>query len=363
MEREQLATYAGSNRLVVLLLAALVLGIFAIDTLTDLEIAVAVLYVAVILLSARSLRPSGTLVLSGTCLAATVLSFLLTRRGSLDAGLINCGLSLFAIAATTYLSMSAQLAANAERQARARLAGVTRAAAIGELSASIAHEINQPLAALVVYGNAGLRWLAAPAPNLDKTREALEAIVGQAGRAGDVVNRIRSLAGGAAVPFQPLAINEVVAEGIALAREGLQAARVNLHTDFTPELPEILGDRVQLTQVVLNLFANATESVAGLSDGERNVFVTTRRFSPDQLAFMVRDNGAGIAPGKLDQVFDAFYTTKATGMGFGLAISRTFVEAHGGKIWAEQSRPQGALFVVSLPVVSPSNTETRRDEP
>ena len=351
MEPLKISGYTAFPRLLAALIAVLIAVIFVLDTITNLEIAVAVLYVAVILLAARFLSRRATLTVAAICVAATLLSYYLTPRGVPQSGLINCALSLLAIAATSYLSVAAQNSAAAERRAQARLAAATRVAALGELTGSIAHEINQPLAALVLNGNAGLRWLAADPPNLDKAKQAFRAIESEATRAGEVVNRIRSLAAGEAVPFQRLEINAVVIEGIGLAQDLLRANRVTLHSDFTPDLPRILGDRVQLVQVVLNLLTNAAEAVGTGPDGEREVIVTTRRFSADKLAFMVRDTGGGIDKEGLEQVFDAFYTTKRAGMGFGLAISRTFVEAHGGEIWAERSTPHGAVFAVSLPVV------------
>jgi C4-dicarboxylate-specific signal transduction histidine kinase len=329
---------------------ALAIGIFVVDTLTDLEIAVAVLYVAVVLMSVGFCRKRGVVLVSLACMALTVLSYLLTQSGSPTTGLINCGISLAAIAATTFLALKIESAELTAHEAKAQLAHIARVTTLGELTASIAHEVNQPLAATVINGNASLHFLAAQPPNLEEARQAIECIVKDANRASDVIARVRGLAKRTPPQKELLNVNETVHEIIMLTTSEIQNNHVSLRTQFSGDLPLIPGDRVQLQQVILNLILNAIEAMNGVAEGSRELLVSTAPDKSNMVLVAIHDTGPGLEPGKITSLFDAFYTTKRDGMGMGLAISRSIIEAHGGRVWAEPNTPRGAVFQFTLPV-------------
>jgi PAS domain S-box-containing protein len=231
--------------------------------------------------------------------------------------------------------------------AQAELAHVTRVATLGEMSASIAHEINQPLASVVNNASACLRWLAAQ--NLDAARQSATRIIADGHRAGEIISRIRALAN--KVPPQKawLNINETILEVIALARSEVQSNRVSLQTQLSDDLPLILGDRIQLQQVILNLINNAIEAMSGDDNGPRELQVGSAKGESQGVQVAVRDSGPGLDLASLDRLFHAFYTTKPQGMGLGLAISRSIVEAHGGRLWATANENRGAVFQFTLP--------------
>ncbi len=232
---------------------------------------------------------------------------------------------------------------------RAALAHATRVTTLGELTASIAHEINQPLAAVVTNASASRRWLAAQPPDLDEAREALDRIVREGNRASDIINRIRALLKKSAGPMQRLDINETILEVIALTKSELQMSQVALTLQLADDLPQVIGDRVQLQQVILNLIVNAVEAMRGQSTGRRELLVGSRRDAANGVLVTVEDSGPGLDPASVSRLFDAFYTTKQDGMGMGLAISRSIIEAHDGRLWASPNTPKGAVFHFSMP--------------
>jgi C4-dicarboxylate-specific signal transduction histidine kinase len=242
------------------------------------------------------------------------------------------------------------LAVEALHKAQAELAHVTRVTTLGELGASIAHEVNQPLAAIVADATACLNWLAATAPRLDETREALAAIVKEGHRAGEVIHRIRQLATKSAPRKSPVDLNDVVHDVVPLVRAALARHDVSLTLDLAAELSPILGDRVQLQQVILNLVMNAIEAMVPVTGRPRDLVIRSRPYGEDQLMVGVHDTGVGLDPNDLDRPFNAFFTTKPGGMGMGLSISRSIVEAHGGRMWAAPNEPHGVVFHFSLPV-------------
>ncbi len=235
-------------------------------------------------------------------------------------------------------------------EARTELARITRVTTLGELAASIAHEINQPLAAVVTNAGASLRWLGNEPPNLARAREALERVIEEGTRAGDIVGGIRGLIRKSPPQKEPLDLNETILEVIALTRSEMQNNRVSLETRLSPRLPTVRADRVQVQQVILNLIINALESMSG-SDGQRELWVGSRSAEADQVVVEVKDTGKGLDPTTLERMFDAFHTTKPEGMGMGLAISRSIIEAHGGRLWATGNSPRGAVFSFNLPAV------------
>ncbi len=235
------------------------------------------------------------------------------------------------------------------------LAGVARLTTMGELAASIAHEVNQPLAAIVTNANACLRWLGSGRPNLQETREAVERIVEDGHRASDVIRRIRALLAKSATPPSPQDVNQVVHQALAFVRDRLSANRVVVRTNLSGHLPPVRGDRVQLQQVVLNLLINAIEAMAGVADRRRTLQIRSDVDERHRVVVSVRDTGAGIAAGDTDRLFDPFFTTKPDGMGLGLSISRSIVEAHGGELWAAADEGEGATFAFALPTGTDSH--------
>jgi PAS domain S-box-containing protein len=256
------------------------------------------------------------------------------------------------------------------QKAQAELAHVARVTALGELTATIAHEINQPLAAVVTNANASLRWLAGDSPNLDETRAAIRRIIRDGNRAGEIICRIRALAKKAPPQKDWLDLNETIGEVIAMARSEVQRNRVSLQTKLANDLPLILGDRIQLQQVILNLLINAIEAMSGIGEGPRELWVSSQKVSEipgeseedtfqdkalaeaqfTHVLIAVRDSGPGLDPKGLDRLFNAFYTTKPKGLGMGLRISRSIIEAHGGRLWAKANASRGAIFQFALPI-------------
>jgi signal transduction histidine kinase len=226
---------------------------------------------------------------------------------------------------------------------------------VGELTASIAHEVNQPLAAIVIGGQACARWLASEPPNLDEARKTLDRIIDAGTRASDVLARIRALVKKTGTEKEPVDMNEVVHDVVAITRGELRKNEVACRTEMDRELPCVIADRVQLQQVLLNLIMNAIEAMSAIGgQSSRELIITTRRDASQQVRVAVCDSGVGIDPQGLEQVFEAFYTTKESGMGIGLSISRSIVETHGGRLWAERNDGPGATFVFTLPIADPS---------
>jgi C4-dicarboxylate-specific signal transduction histidine kinase len=227
------------------------------------------------------------------------------------------------------------------------LAHANRVATTGHLSASIAHEINQPLGAAITYADAALRWLGANPPNLEEVREALKLILESGLRAGEIIDRIRALVRKAPPQKASLEINEVILEVIALTSREMEKNGISAHTRLAANLPVIQGDRVQLQQVVLNLLINAIEAMSGMSEGQRELLISTAKTNAG-VVVSVRDSGPGLAPEGIERLFESFYTTKLGGLGMGLSICRSIIEAHGGRLWARANEPRGAVFQFRL---------------
>jgi signal transduction histidine kinase len=234
------------------------------------------------------------------------------------------------------------------REAQAELAHVTRVTTMGELAASIAHEVNQPLAGIVTNGNASLRWLAGPSPNLDEAREAIQRIIRDGSRAGQVVARIRALSQKTRAARELLDINEAIEEIVVLTGGELQRNQVVLQMDLALDLPMVVGDRVQLQQVVMNLILNGVEAMRTVAEPERNLLIRTELGEGDEVRVALQDSGIGLDAKTQEQIFDAFYTTKPGGLGMGLAISRSIVENHGGRLWAVPNKGPGSTFRFTL---------------
>jgi signal transduction histidine kinase len=234
--------------------------------------------------------------------------------------------------------------------AQTELARVNRITTVGQLASSIAHEVKNPISALITQARAASRWLAAEPPDLNEVRQALSAIVRDANRASDVVARISGLVKRVAPRREPLDLNEIILEVAALTRTETRQNDVSLKTQLATDLPLVQADRVQLQQVLLNLVLNAIEAMSEVSD--RELLIKTAPDSQKDVIVEVRDTGPGLEPDQLEHVFDAFYTTKVGGVGVGLAICRSIVEAHGGRISASAGVPRGAVFRFTVPARS-----------
>jgi C4-dicarboxylate-specific signal transduction histidine kinase len=220
---------------------------------------------------------------------------------------------------------------------------------MGQLTASIAHEVNQPIAAAVTYAEAAVRWLGTQPPNLKEVRQALDSIVKDANRAGDVIGRIRALIKKAPARKDWVDMNEAIREVIELTRGEAAKNGASVQTALGEGLPRIEGDRVQLQQVVLNLIVNAVQAMCAVAEGARELCITTARGEPNGVVVVVKDSGPGLAPASLEQLFAPFYTTKSGGLGMGLSICRSIIEAHGGRLWVTANVPQGAIFHFTVP--------------
>jgi C4-dicarboxylate-specific signal transduction histidine kinase len=241
------------------------------------------------------------------------------------------------------------LASEALREAQTELAHVNRITTMGQLAASIAHEINQPIAAAVTNAHAALRWLDVRPPDLEEVRQALNRIIEDSNRAGDVIGRIRALIKKAPPRKEDLEINEAILEVITLTRREVVKNGVSLQTQLANGLPLIQGDRVQLQQVILNLIINAVEAMSGVSERPRELLIGTAKDESGGVLVAVQDSGPGLNPESFDRLFDAFYTTKPGGIGMGLSICRSIVEAHGGRVWASLTAGPGATVQFTLP--------------
>jgi PAS domain S-box-containing protein len=242
------------------------------------------------------------------------------------------------------------LASEALREAQMELAHVTRVTTLGELAASIAHEVNQPLAGIAANAAACLRWLDRETPDLEEARRSVRWIMDDGNRASEVIRRVRALANKTDIEKVVLDLNEVIREVIALVQRELTSHRVSSRMELIPALPMILGDRVQLQQVVINLVMNGIEAMQSVTDRPRELVIRSRRDETQQVFVSVTDCGVGIAAENAGRLFNPFFTTKSSGMGMGLSICRSIVEAHGGRLWATANIPHGATFQFTLPV-------------
>jgi len=241
------------------------------------------------------------------------------------------------------------------RETQMQLAHANRVATMGQLTASIAHEVNQPIYATISNAQAALHWLDVELPNLEEAREALGRIVKDGNRAGAVVGRVRALIKGAPPRNEPVEINAAIREVIELTHSEAMKNAVSVQTDLAEGLPLIQGDRVELQQVTLNLILNAIEAMSETTEGPRELMITTGKAGAGEVLVTVRDSGPGLAPATVENLFKAFHTTKPKGMGLGLTICRSIIEGHGGRLWASATAPRGAVFQFTLPA-HPDNT-------
>jgi PAS domain S-box-containing protein len=249
-----------------------------------------------------------------------------------------------------------KMAEEALDRARSELARVARVTTMNTLTASIAHEINQPLACLMTNASISLRRLNADPPDVEGARERVQLAISDAKRASDVITRLRTLFSKKEFTLETLDLNEVTTEVIALSLSDLQRNRVILRSELAEDLPLVIGDRVQLQQVALNLIRNASDAMVGVEDRPRQVLVRTQRDGDDRVRLSVQDAGCGVNPQDFERLFEAFYTTKTGGMGIGLSVSRSIIERHQGRLWAEPNDGPGTTFFFSIPC-SPSGAK------
>jgi NO-binding membrane sensor protein with MHYT domain len=273
-------------------------------------------------------------------------------NASLDQSNLALGVAGVTFAILAFASIASlferKRAEEALREARADLARVNRVTTMAELTASLAHEVNQPISAAVTNAHACLRWLTGDTPNLEEARAAAMGIVKDGTRAAEIISRIRLLFKKGTPQRELLDVNEVVREMIVLLRSEVARCSISVRTELAADLPQVIGDRVQLQQVLMNLVSNSIDAMKDV-DGTRELAIKSRRAENEQLMVSVSDTGVGLPPQQADQIFDAFFTTKIHGTGMGLSISRSIVESHSGRLCAADNSPRGASFHLFLP--------------
>ncbi|MGM3193106.1 sensor histidine kinase [Dickeya dadantii subsp. dieffenbachiae] len=359
-EKTRVGHAAATLRVIPLVLMAV--GIAVVDTLTDLEIAVGVFQIAIVLLAVRFLTPRGVSAIATLCIVLTLLSYKLSKPDGSESSLINCGISLLAITLSTYLALKMSAAINAFHEARAQLAQISRVNLMGELTASIAHEVNQPLASIVTSGNACLRWLNATPANQARAELAVQRIISDANRASEIIARIRGFASRTPPHKAWLNITDTIDEMLLLIRTELMQQRILFSFSVTEGLPPILADKIQIQQVLMNLILNAVDAIDAANTEQRTLSVTVDRDKNGDICFAVCDQGVGFKPEESERLFDTFFTTKSTGMGMGLTISRSIIETHGGRIWASANTDGGATFYFTLPGTEKKHHERHPSE-
>jgi PAS domain S-box-containing protein len=252
-----------------------------------------------------------------------------------------------------------KLAEEALRQAQVDLAHVSRVTTMGELTASLAHEVNQPIAAAVTDANTCLRWLTRDQPDLEEAREAATRMAKDATRAADIISRIRRLFEKVSPQRELVDVNEVVREMIVLLRSEATRYSISVRTELAPDLPQVMGDRVQLQQVLMNLLLNGMDAMKDV-DTTRELIINSQPAKNEQVMVSVSDTGVGLPQQQAEQIFNAFFTTKPYGTGMGLRISRSIIESHGGRLWAANNSPRGASFCFTLPTKAEAEDEGRR---
>lgn len=327
----------------------LILAIFVADVLTDRLIAVAVLYVVPVLLSLRAFPRTHVMALAAGCVVLTMLGTPLNRFGMTEAGVVNLVISIVAIVTTGYLGLRTLSHEAASHEAREHLRRLSRIGNLGELASSIAHEVNQPLAAIAGSAGACRRWLDATPPDLARAKESLDRISRDAARAGDVVAGVRRLASRKAATPEWTDLGELVEQSVAIARAELDRQQIRLDLDVPNEGPMVWSDRVQIQQILLNLLINAIESLSQNGAAERRIHVVVAP-KDGAVTLSVADTGAGLSREAAGHLWEPFWTSKEGGVGLGLTISRTIAEAHGGALECRPRGGAGAVFELRLPV-------------
>jgi C4-dicarboxylate-specific signal transduction histidine kinase len=333
-----------------------ILGSVALAVLTfvclKLQISAAVLFLIVVVfvaLDGSFAAAAGVSIVGALLLQYYFAAPILSLRGADSRNALRFALWLVTAFVITRLVARTRRREEDLRHAQADLERVTRVTTMGELVASIAHEVNQPLAAVVTNANAALRWLAADPPNLDEVRQATVRIIADGNRASDVVARIRALLTKSEARREPLSVDAVIDDVVALTKGAALRNGTSVHLELSADPAVVLADRVQIQQVLLNLILNGMEAMNGVTGRARNLTIQSRPNNGNGVFVAVRDSGAGISAEHLPHIFDAFYTTKSGGLGMGLAIGRSIIESHGGRIWATTEPAGGSTFQFTLP--------------
>jgi C4-dicarboxylate-specific signal transduction histidine kinase len=338
-------------------------AIFVADAISPPECVVSGLYVVVVLMAGRFHRGRPLWLVAAGCACLTALAQYLAYRlvpgheqGALI-GAFNSLVTLVAIGLSTYLVRRGQTAEAALIRAQSDLAHVSRVTTMGELTASIAHEVNQPITGVVTNAGACLRWLAIDPPDLERARAAAGRIARDGKRAAEIIGRIRRIFVKGSPQREWVDVNQLLRETTGLLSSEVTRYGVSLRTELAANLPEVIADRVQLQQVVVNLIMNGIDAMRD-GTGPRELAVTSRRSEQDQVLVSIADTGVGLPLQQPDQMFDAFFTTKPQGTGMGLSISRSIIDAHEGRLWATPNKPRGATFLFSLPIDKRPRPET-----
>ncbi|XOT95455.1 sensor histidine kinase [Alcaligenes pakistanensis] len=330
--------------------------VFIADTVTNYAIAAAVFHTPLLLIAIRFLSARQVIALTSISMVLTVVSFALTRSGDYDVGLVNTGISIIAIAITSYLGLKLKSVQAAAHETREHLLRLSRLTTLGQLSTSIAHEVSQPLAAINSSAGACQRWLEASPPNVEKAQAAAQRIVYDAQRAKDVLDRVRSITRNEAPTSSAFDLSQALTELLNLSGGEMRRHHIDLRLALQSELPQVYADRVQIQQVMANLLLNAIEALSPPSDYHAaQISIETSLLPGDKpqankVLFSIKDNGPGLSGTQLSQLFDTFWTTKASGLGLGLTISRTIIDANNGHIWATDQPDGGAAFHFTLPL-------------
>jgi signal transduction histidine kinase len=358
MTDQPLAPASGRLSIFPFATALAALAIFAADAVTPPDCVVAGLYVIVILMAGQFLSGRRLWLAAAGCVGLTVLAQFVAQRPGLRndeaayVGAFNTGVSIGAIVVSCHLVLRGRAAEADLRRAQADLAHISRVTIMGELAASIAHEVNQPIAGALANAGACLRWLAGDAPNLEKAREAAARIVRDGERASQIVGRVRQIFVKGDPERAPVNLSQLAHETIDLLSHEAARYAITVQTELAVNLPQVLADRVQVQQVMVNLIVNAIDAMKAVP-GTRELVLTSRRSEDGQIWVSVSDTGVGLPPQQAEQMFDAFFTTKPQGTGMGLSISRSIIEAHHGRLWAGPNEAGGAVFLFSLPVSAP----------
>jgi C4-dicarboxylate-specific signal transduction histidine kinase len=335
--------------------AAVAALVFVADTFTPPACNVSVLYVVVVLMAGRFSNARGLWLIAMGCVILTLLAQVLTVWiGALpDSSFLieafNSMVSVLAVALSAYLVSRGKAAEMALQRAQGNLADISRITTLSELTAAIAHEVNQPIAAIVTNAGACQRWLGLEAPDLEKARVAAGRIVRDAVRAAEIITRIRQMLRRENSERHEVDINEVIRESAGLLGGEAERYEITMRINLAPDLPGVAGDSIQLQQVVVNLMLNAFDAMKEMKR-TRELTIHTTAQQNDRVLVAVCDTGSGVVPSHASTLFDPFVTTKPHGIGMGLSISRSIVEAHEGRLWTTPNTPRGAIFFFELPV-------------
>ncbi|HUN97305.1 MAG TPA: ATP-binding protein [Bradyrhizobium sp.] len=333
--------------------ALMAFTILSLDIWTDVDINVGVLYIIVVFMTIRLSDERGVVVVALACTVLTFIGFILSPGNTWGTtAIVNRLLGLLALGFTAYLGLRDRAAQIALQESSAQLARANRVATMGELTASIAHEVKHPIASVLNNAQASVNFLRAQPPDMDELKDTLEAIVTDGFRVSDIIDRIYSLIKNEPFRKDSLNLNDVILEVLSLSRTELHKNRILVETRLASDLWRIPGDRVQLQQVLLNLILNAAEAMKDSEAGLRELEITSTNNGSNGVHVMVRDSGKGLSADDMAYLFKAFYTSKPLGMGLGLTISRSIAERHSGRLWATNNERCGATFHLWLPMSS-----------